>query len=240
LWDSFYVSAKAEYRGMVLSVSSRQVLERLPKVIVAARRRLAHANVCPRIAVNDGMVFFSLNVHAAEARAWKASGRSRSSRARHSRRHGRDDRVTGRHARRAQHLPRRRIGMRKACRHLDASSAAATASASPMSKQSEIPGRCRRSSRCLRQGRRRKSTTRSTGIGLRDLGLRVGCSMPTSMDRRCRADRDSRQPQLTDDKKMIPMQRFGLAIMSIVFWSERTAMIGAGHGDVRDHPDAPE
>jgi len=29
------------------------------------------------------------------------------------------------------------------------------------------------------------------------------------------------KPQLNDDKKMIPIVRFGLAIMSSVFWSKR-------------------
>ena len=39
---------------------------------VAARRALTNANVLSEITVNDGKVFFSINVDAAEARAWES------------------------------------------------------------------------------------------------------------------------------------------------------------------------
>ena len=67
-------------------------------------------------------------------------------------------------------------------------------------------------------------------MGLRDLGLRVGLldadiygpSVPRLTGIR-------EKPQLNDDKKMIPIERFGLAIMSIGFLVEEdTAMIWRG------------
>jgi len=76
-----------------------------------------------------------------------------------------------------------------------------------------------------------KSTTAlNLALGLRDIGLRVGLldadiygpSVPRLTGIR-------EKPQLNDDKKMIPIQRFGLAIMSIGFLVEEdTAMIWRG------------
>ena len=76
-----------------------------------------------------------------------------------------------------------------------------------------------------------KSTTAlNLALGLRDLGLRVGLldadiygpSVPRLTGIR-------EKPQLNDDRKMIPIERFGLAIMSIGFLVEEdTAMIWRG------------
>ena len=76
-----------------------------------------------------------------------------------------------------------------------------------------------------------KSTTAlNLALGLRDLGLRVGLldadiygpSVPRLTGIR-------EKPQLNDDKKMIPLARFGLSIMSIGFLVEEdTAMIWRG------------
>src|SRR3954447_3467413 len=76
-----------------------------------------------------------------------------------------------------------------------------------------------------------KSTTAlNLALGLRDLGLKVGVldadiygpSVPRLTGIR-------EKPQLDDNKKMIPIERFGLAIMSIGFLVEEdTAMIWRG------------
>jgi len=66
-------------------------------------------------------------------------------------------------------------------------------------------------------------------LAWRDLGLRVGLldadiygpSVP-----RLTGIRD--KPQLTDDKKMFPIQRFGWRSCRSVFWSRKNPMIWAG------------
>src|SRR6185295_10900745 len=103
--------------------------------------------------------------------------------------------------------------------------------ASPMSKQAEIPGVAAVIAVASGKGGVGKSTTAlNLALGLRDLGLRVGLldadiygpSVP-----RLTGIHD--KPQLNDAKKMIPLRRFGLAIMSIGFLiDEETPMIWRG------------
>ena len=54
-----------------MSVKQQQVLDRLAKVMSPRGVALTNAKVLSEIAVNDGKVFFSINVDAAEARAWE-------------------------------------------------------------------------------------------------------------------------------------------------------------------------
>ena len=103
--------------------------------------------------------------------------------------------------------------------------------ASPMSKQADIPGVAAVIAVASGKGGVGKSTTAvNLALGLRDLGLRVGVldadiygpSMP-------RLTGISGKPKLDDNRKMMPIQRFGLAIMSIGFLVEEdTAMIWRG------------
>jgi ATP-binding protein involved in chromosome partitioning len=100
-----------------------------------------------------------------------------------------------------------------------------------MSKQSEIPGIAAVIAVASGKGGVGQSTTAlNLALGLRDLGLRVGLldadiygpSVPRLTGIR-------EKPQLNADKKMIPIVRFGLAIMSIGFLvEEETAMIWRG------------
>jgi ATP-binding protein involved in chromosome partitioning len=100
-----------------------------------------------------------------------------------------------------------------------------------MSKQSEIPGIAAVIAVASGKGGVGKSTTAlNLALGLRDLGLRVGLldadiygpSVP-------RLTGIHEKPALNDARKMIPIQRFGLAIMSIGFLvEEETAMIWRG------------
>ncbi len=55
-----------------MSVTQQQVLDALAKVASPRGVALTNAGVLSPIAVNDGKVFFSINVDAAEARAWES------------------------------------------------------------------------------------------------------------------------------------------------------------------------
>ena len=100
-----------------------------------------------------------------------------------------------------------------------------------MSKQAEIPGVAAVIAVASGKGGVGKSTTAlNLALGLRDLGLRVGLldadiygpSVP-------RLTGIHEKPKLNDERKMIPIERFGLSIMSIGFLVEEdTAMIWRG------------
>ena len=55
-----------------MSVTQQQVLDALAKVASPRGVALTNADVLSAITVNDGKVFFSINVDAAEARAWES------------------------------------------------------------------------------------------------------------------------------------------------------------------------
>jgi ATP-binding protein involved in chromosome partitioning len=213
-----------------LSVTQQQVLDGLAKVMSPRGVALTNAGVLSAVTVNDGKVFFSINVDAAEARAWEST------------------RAEAEAAVRA--IPGVTVAMialtaeRKAGpaapppphRHAPgvphvSSHRPPQSPVSPMSKQSEIPGVAAVIAVASGKGGVGKSTTAlNLALGLRDLGLRVGLldadiygpSVPRLTGIR-------EKPQLNDDKKMIPIPRFGLAIMSIGFLVEEdTAMIWRG------------
>jgi ATP-binding protein involved in chromosome partitioning len=215
-----------------LSVTQQQVLERLTKVMSPRGVALTDAKVLSEIAVNDGKVFFSINVDATEARAWE-SVRAEAEAAVRA--------IPGVTVAMIALTAERKLGAAPAAAphrhgqgvpHVSAHRPPAQpASASPMSKQSEIPGISAVIAVASGKGGVGKSTTAlNLALGLRDLGLRVGLldadiygpSVPRLTGIR-------EKPRLNDDKKMIPIQRFGLAIMSIGFLvEEETAMIWRG------------
>jgi ATP-binding protein involved in chromosome partitioning len=224
-----------------VSVTQQQVLDALAKVASPRGVALTNANVLSAISVSDGKVFFSINVDAAEARAWESV------------------RVQAEAAVRA--IPGVSAAMialtaeRKAGAATSPSPSAAAppspppphrhahgvqpvsahkppqSPASPMSKQAEIPGVAAVIAVASGKGGVGKSTTAlNLALGLRDLGLRVGLldadiygpSVP-------RLTGIHEKPQLNDERKMIPIERFGLSIMSIGFLVEEdTAMIWRG------------
>jgi ATP-binding protein involved in chromosome partitioning len=221
-----------------LSVTKQQVLDGLARVASPRGVPLTHANVLSEIAVSDGKVFFSINVEASEARAWE-SVRAQAEAAVRA--------IPGVSAAMIALTAERKPGAAAAApgtaapaphRHGPGVPHVSThkppqnpASGSPMSKQAEIPGIAAVIAVASGKGGVGKSTTAlNLALGLRDLGLRVGLldadiygpSVPRLTGIR-------EKPQLTDDKKMIPIVRFGLAIMSIGFLvEEETAMIWRG------------
>jgi ATP-binding protein involved in chromosome partitioning len=214
-----------------LSVTPQQVLDSLGKVKSPRGIALADANVLSAITVNDGKVFFSINVDATEARAWE-SVRAETEAAVRA--------IPGVTAAMIALTAERKAGPAAAAppshRHAQgvpnvSSHRPPQSPVSPMSKQSEIPGIAAVIAVASGKGGVGKSTTAlNLALGLRDLGLRVGLldadiygpSVPRLTGIR-------RKPELNDDRKMIPVQRFGLAIMSIGFLVEEdTAMIWRG------------
>jgi ATP-binding protein involved in chromosome partitioning len=214
-----------------LSVTKQQVLEALAKVSSPRGVPLSNANVLSEIAANDGKVFFSINVDAAEARAWEGVRAAAETAVRAipgvasamvaltaERKPGAAAPAPHRHAPGVPHVSTHKPPQNPA-------------SGSPMSRQAEIPGIAAVIAVASGKGGVGKSTTAlNLALGLRDLGLRVGLldadiygpSVP-----RLTGIRD--KPQLDDAKKMIPIARFGLAIMSIGFLvEEETAMIWRG------------
>jgi ATP-binding protein involved in chromosome partitioning len=215
-----------------LSVTQQQVLNVLSKVRSPRGTALTEAGVLSAITAGDGKVFFSINVDAHEARAWE------------------DVRAQAEAAVRAipgvtaamialtaerkpgsapPPLPRRPGGgVPPASAHRGPPQ---SPGGSPMSRQAEIPGVAAVIAVASGKGGVGKSTTAlNLALGLRDLGLRVGLldadiygpSVP-------RLTGIHEKPELNDERKMIPIERFGLSIMSIGFLiDEDTAMIWRG------------
>src|SRR5213592_1849828 len=203
-----------------VSVTQQQVLDSLSRVASPRGVPLTNANVLSAISVTDGKVFFSINVDAAEARAWE-SVRAQAEAAVRA--------IPGVTAAMVALTAERKPGAAVPPPHRHAPGIAPVSShrppqgpASPMSKQSEIPGIAAVIAVASGKGGVGKSTTAlNLALGLRDLGLRVGLldadiygpSVP-------RLTGIHEKPQLDDNRKMIPIQRFGLSIMSIGFLVE--------------------
>ena len=224
-----------------MSVTQQQVLDSLRQVASPRGVPLTNANVLSAISVTDGKVFFSINVDAAEARAWETVRAQAEAAVRAipgvtaamialtaERKPGSPGPGSPSAAAPAphRHAHSHSPGVQPVSAHRPPQGAA-----SPMSKQAEIPGVAAVIAVASGKGGVGKSTTAlNLALGLRDLGLRVGLldadiygpSVP-------RLTGINEKPQLDANRKMIPIQRFGLSIMSIGFLVEEdTAMIWRG------------
>ena len=215
-----------------MSVTQQQVLDSLKQVASPRGVPLTDTNVLSPISVTDGKVFFSINVDAAEARAWESVRTQAEAAVRAI--PGVTTAMIALTAERKPGSPRPEPAPaphRHAHGVQPASAHRPPQGPSPMSKQAEIPGVAAVIAVASGKGGVGKSTTAlNLALGLRDLGLRVGLldadiygpSVP-------RLTGISEKPQLNDDRKMIPINRFGLSIMSIGFLVEEdTAMIWRG------------
>ncbi len=215
-----------------MNVTPQQVLDRLAGVLSPGGVALTAAGVLSEIAINGDKVFFSISVEAKEVKAWEAVRVNAQAAVREipgvsavmvaltaERTPG--SAAAGLPPRSEQGIPH--VSTRRSPQH--------PAPNSPMARQADIPGVAAVVAVASGKGGVGKSTTSlNLALGLRDSGLRVGLldadiygpSVPRLTGIR-------EKPQLTDDKKIVPIERFGLAIMSVGFLiEEESAVIWRG------------
>lgn len=220
-----------------MSVTKQQVLDSLAKIPTPRGVPLSVAKVLSEITANEGKVFFSINVDASEARVWEEV-RARAEEAVRAVPGTTTvmvaltaERKPGSVAASAPHNHGHSHSHGAGVKPVASHQPQAVPGDSPMNKQAAIPGITAIIAVASGKGGVGKSTTAiNIALGLRDLGLRVGLldadiygpSIP-------RLTGINEKPTVDDDKKMIPIQRFGMPLMSIGFLvGEETPMVWRG------------
>jgi len=215
-----------------VAVGKDQVLSALRAVMSPRGVSLTDANVLSEITASDGKVFFSINVDANEARAWEEVRAKAEAAVRAI-----PGVTTAMVALTAERRPgaapaapqQQSQGVKPLGQHKPHSHA--TPADSPTGKQAAIPGIGSIIAVASGKGGVGKSTTAlNLALALRGLGLRVGLldadiygpSVPRLTGVR-------EKPTVNEAKKMVPIVRFGLPLMSIGFLvAEETAMVWRG------------
>jgi ATP-binding protein involved in chromosome partitioning len=205
-----------------MAVTKEQVLGALAKVSSPGGAALTDTRVLSDIVVTDGKVFFSMTVDAAEVKAWEPVRKV------------------------AEDVVRAVPGVKSALVALTAERAAGAAARAPQPAQAaQQPRAAHPSDRdqpgipgvewviavASGKGGVGKSTTAvNLALGLRDLGLKVGMldadiygpSLPKLLA-------INEKPQIGDNGKLKPIERYGLSVMSIGFLiDEETPMVWRG------------
>ena len=197
-----------------MAATKDQVLAALAAVATPQGVPLTEAGVLSDIVTNDGKIFFSINVDAAEAQAWEPI-RAKADAAVRQIAGVTTTLVALTAERKAGASPRQGVQPAGAPRSTHQHSHGQTSGGRP----APIRGVASVVAVASGKGGVGKSTTAlNLALGLRDLGLRVGLldadiygpSVPRLIG-------TQEKPQLDSDKRMIPIARFGLAIMSIGF-----------------------